>query len=458
MDYPFLGQVILSDTSTAGNFTQWNQTHALGAGNKINMTAVDELGLPSLSTSNVLNMLLTNMAVVAALVHLALWYPTEIGVLLRPLHLSRLQTVFRNLISRTRRSRRNDESEGAEPHYDPHYSLMLAYKPCPDWWFGIVLLISVVVSLVVIYEAESSMPWWQFIVAALLGWLLIIVLGAMQAITGVNFTIQSMVQMIGGYIRPGNPVANMYFSLYGYNALLQGKLMAQDLKLAQYGHLAPRVTFCVQMLGTLIGALLNYVMANSIITNQKDILVSIEGTNVWSGNQAQQFNAQAVVWGGLPHQMFSVGGKYQWVTLATLFGFVAPLPFFFLHRRYPKLGLHHVNTAVILYYLCYLNVGINSSLMMFFAVGFASQWYIRRHHPNLFVRYNYLVSAALDGGTSVIVFILSFAVLGAAGVAVAFRKLTCFEYETSIASNYVMVATYWGNNAGANLDRCVYSD
>lgn len=85
----------------------------------------------------------------------------------------------------------------------------------------------------------------------------------------------------------------MYFSLYGYNALQQGILLAQDLKLAQYGHLAPRVTFTVQMLGTIIGALLNYLMADSIITNQYKILQSIEGTNVWSGQQAQQFNAQS---------------------------------------------------------------------------------------------------------------------------------------------------------------------
>lgn len=64
--------------------------------------------------------------------------------------------------------------------------------------------------------------------------------------------------------------------------------------------------------------------------------------------------------------------------------------------------------------------------MMFFVIGFASQWYIRRHYPNLFVRYNYLVSAAMDGGTAVMVFILSFAVLGAAGAAVAFREYAIY--------------------------------
>lgn len=85
--------------------------------------------------------------------------------------------------------------------------------------------------------------------------------------------------------------------------------------------------------------------------------------------------------------------------------------------------MQHINTPVILYFFIYLNVGINSSIMTFFLFGFLSQWYVRRRYPNIFVRYNYLVSAALDGGTSTMVFILSFAVLGAAGAAVAFREL-----------------------------------
>ncbi|KXS98172.1 hypothetical protein AC578_6407 [Pseudocercospora eumusae] len=436
--YPFLSQLIFSDTSTVEHVVQYNQSLAIGPNNKINMTAVDNLGLPAFSASNVLNLLLTNMCIAAALVHLFLWYRDEVKVAFSFLDPRTLYRSIRDLPVTVRRAfapgtRANDDEW--KDHYDPHYAFMRSYKQCPDWWYGIVLILSLVVGLIVIYQADSTLPWWGFFIASLVGYVLIVLLGSMQGITGVPFTIQSIVQMIGGYIQPGNPVANMYFSLYGYNALLQGNLLAQDLKLAQYGHLAPRVTFFVQMLGTLIGVVFNYIMANSIVTNQFEILRSVEGTNIWSGNQAQQFNAQAVTFGGLPHQLFSVGARYEWVPLSMFFGFLAPIPFWLAHRKWPKLGLNYVNTPVIMFYLCYLNVGINSSLMMFFIVGFTSQWFIRKRYPNLFVRYNYLVSAALDGGTSVMVFILSFAVLGAAGAAVAFPS-------------------YWGNNSSGNIDYC----
>ncbi|GAO19883.1 hypothetical protein UVI_02051130 [Ustilaginoidea virens] len=421
MSYPFLSQLIFSNTSSAESPVQWNQTAAIGPDGKINMDAVNSLGLPSFSASNVLNILLTNMCIAAAVTHLFLWYPAEIKVAFAFLKPKCIRDSVRGLpgwLSNPAANRR----EEMEDNYDPHYALMKCYKPCPDWWYAVVLCFSVTCGLIVVYKAESTLPWWGFLVAALVGYCLLVILGSMQGATGVPFTIQSIVQMIGGYIRPGYPVANMYFSLYGYNALLQGKLLAQDLKLAQYGHLAPRITFSMQMLGTLVGAIANYVIANSIIDNQADILRSVQGTNIWSGNQAQQFNAQSVTFGGLPHQLFSVGSKYQWVPLAMLPGFLAPLPWWLAHRKWPNLGLHHVNTPIILFYMCYLNVGINSSLMMFFIVGFTSQWLLRRKYPNVFLRYNYLISAALDGGTSVMVFILSFAVLGASGAAVSFRK------------------------------------
>lgn len=424
LKYPFLGQVILSNTSSAGNPVQWQQEKAIGPNNRINMTAVDELGLPNFSSSNVLNLMMQNMCTSAAVVHMVLWYRRELMATVSYLDPRGLRN-FRQFPEKVRRMfQRSDVPEENKDYYDPHYALMRAYKPAPTWWFGLVLIASVVVALVILYTSDATLPWWGFLVAAILGWVLIAILGSLQAITGVAYVVQSMVQMIGGYLQPGDPVANMYFSLYGYNALLQGVLLSQDLKMSQYGHLAPRITFFAQMLGTFIGACFNYVMANSIITNQFATLRTVQGTNIWSGQQAQQFNGQAVAFGGLPHQLFSVGSKYEWVTLATLPGFLVPFVPWLAHKRWPNAGFDNIITPLILYYIVYLNVGINSSIMSYFIIGFASQYWLRKYRPNVFVRYNYLVSAALDGGTSVIVFILSFAVAGAGGPAVPFRKST----------------------------------
>jgi len=91
---------------------------------------------------------------------------------------------------------------------------MMAYKAVPGWWFGCVLLLSFVIAMTLLYTGHTTLPWWGFVVAMLIGYVFLIFLGAIMAISGVQWLVQPIVQMIGGYIQPGNPVANMYFSLY----------------------------------------------------------------------------------------------------------------------------------------------------------------------------------------------------------------------------------------------------
>lgn len=44
-----------------------------------------------------------------------------------------------------------------------------------------------------------------------------------------------------------------------------------------------------------------------------------------------------------------------------------------------------------------------------------SQYYLRRYRATWFRKYNFLASAALDGGTQVMVFVFTFAVAGGSG-------------------------------------------
>lgn len=59
LDYPFLSQLVFSNSSMAGNPVQWNQTLAIGPDSKIDMGTVAQLGLPAFSATNALNMMLT---------------------------------------------------------------------------------------------------------------------------------------------------------------------------------------------------------------------------------------------------------------------------------------------------------------------------------------------------------------------------------------------------------------
>jgi hypothetical protein len=195
------------------------------------------------------------------------------------------------------------------------------------------------------------------------------------------------------------------------------------------------------MLGAIIGAIFNYIMMKTIVTNQFHILKSVEGSNIWSGQNVQQYNTLAIAW-SIASDMFSVGARYQWVTISYLIGFIVPVPFWYLYKKTKIRFFEYINLSIILWYMGWLFVGINASITSYFIIGFFALFYLRKYKPGLFVNYNYLVSAALDGGTQVLVFILSFAVFGGSGKAHDFP-------------------TWAGNNGGVanskNIDYCMYN-
>jgi hypothetical protein len=84
-----------------------------------------------------------------------------------------------------------------------------------------------------------------------------------------------------------------------------------------------------------------------------------------------------------------------------------------------------------------LSHGTHSALFLHYAIGIVSQFYLRKYRPNWFIKYNYIMSAGLDGGAQLISFILTFTVLGAGGKAIPFPP-------------------YWGNNyQKGNYDYCM---
>jgi OPT family oligopeptide transporter len=382
-DFPFLSQLLFTADSNFTSYVEFNQSAILDANNKVSPTLLADQGLPYFATTYATYLLASNLAITATFTHMLLWNYDDLKSgwsFLTPSYLKSLGTLSNWKFWQTD-DKDNESVDSAD--IDPHYKLMLAYKEAPNWWYGMLLALSVLVSLICIYKAESTLPWWSFLIAALLSAICILFFGAQYGITGLSFIIQPLIQMLGGYLNPGYPVANMYFTLYGYNSVTQGQLLLRDLKLGQYAHLAPRCTFTVQMVGTIVGAIFNYIMMNSIVDNRREVLLSIEGTNVWSGQNVQQYNSQAIAWGGLAKDLFSIGKRYEYVTIAYLLGFILPLPFYFLHRLLPRLKFDYWNTAIIAYYMGWLCVGINSSILSYFAFGFICQFYLRKYKPDV---------------------------------------------------------------------------
>ena len=118
----------------------------------------------------------------------------------------------------------------------------------------------------------------------------------------------------------------------GYQTYQLTLHLLRDLKLGQYTKLPPRATFAMQTIGGAIGGILNYVVMQSVIAGNRAILLDVQGTNVWSGQQVQSYNSAAITWGGLSKPLYAPGARYGFIPWMLLAGMVVPFPFWFAHR------------------------------------------------------------------------------------------------------------------------------
>lgn len=135
--------------------------------------------------------------------------------------------------------------------------------------------------------------------------------------------------------------------------------------------------------------------------------------------------------------MFGPDTQYYIVLWALVIGFVLPVPFWLLYKKYPNVGFQYVNIPMILNGLTLMPGPNTSWITLSFVIVLISQGYIKRRHSAWFAKHNYLISAALDSGTSLMVFLISIILYGGAG------------------GPAYMFPNWWGNNGDATyMDNC----
>ncbi|KIM91664.1 hypothetical protein PILCRDRAFT_810948 [Piloderma croceum F 1598] len=413
LSFPFMSQAIFD---SSGN--EYNQT-AILTNNRFDPEKFASVGPAWFSASNALSLITNNLAMGATSVHVFLFYWPE------------LKPFFRAM---------NPWNNDTVVTHDEHYEKMKVYKKVPKIWFIGLLVGAYAVAQATNYTGHSDFNWWSLTVTLILSLFFTTVYSVTNAILGIyefNNGLDGFYQMLASYMVPGDPVANMYAALYGSQPTIQGMALLQDLKLGQYIKIPPRVNFLVQILGCVVGALLNYATMLSVINSQRPALLTISGTRLWSGQNAQAYNSNAIAWGALGPEMFGAGKTYHMVPVALAVGCFLPIPGYILHRFWPKnIIFRNLNTGIIIQFSCYMYIGINSPITTWIVIGIISQYVVRRRFPRMFTKYNYIVAGALDGGTQVISFILNLAVFGAVGNAHLFPE-------------------WWGNDLNLSADRCL---
>ncbi|EMD38929.1 hypothetical protein CERSUDRAFT_112637 [Gelatoporia subvermispora B] len=384
---------MLSTSLFGSDGSIYNQSAVFGSTFQLNQTALSEIGLPALTGSNAWANLTANLAIGGLIAHTVLFWGPEV------------KASFQQARTKT------------QP--DPHYRIMIErYEEVPWYWYAFLLVISFIAGLIVVLKGQTTLPVWSYIIALILGAFIAPFSTMLFARMGNGIATNQLMKMVAGAINPGRPVANLYFSMWSHDVVGTSVGLAGDLKMGQYLKVPPRAMFVTQVWGTILGAIVNYVVMVSVVDAQREILLDPIGTNIWSGQYPQSLNSAAVTW-SLAKELYGPNGPYLLIPLGLVIG-IAPTAIQWLFAlRWPTVGgirVESIILPIIYQYASWMTAGTNSPITSSIIVGVISQLWLRKYHPGWYKKYNYILGGALDGGAQVMIFILSFAVFGASGV------------------------------------------
>ncbi|CAG8458433.1 5720_t:CDS:2, partial [Dentiscutata heterogama] len=149
-----------------------------------------------------------------------------------------------------------------------------------------------------------------------------------------------------------------------------------------YMKVPPRSMFKSQIWGTFVGIIINYWALNIIINKKRMYLdgTKSDPSGQWTGFKSEIFNTASIVWGLIgPERTFGPGSIYYILLWGFLIGGFLPIPFYLLHRKFPKAKFNLVNIPVIFHGLTFFPSTLPNFIITGFIVSFLSQFYAFRY-------------------------------------------------------------------------------
>jgi len=281
------------------------------------------------------------------------------------------------------------------------------YDEVPDWWYGIIFAVNLVLAIVVCEFFRIDLPWWGVILAVGIAAIFLLPIGIITAIANQTPGLNIITEFIIGYILPGKPIANVTFKTYGYICMVQAIMFLSDLKLGHYMKIPPRHMFIAQTVGTVLASLMNLATAYLMFELVPGIC---QQSGTWSCSSANVFYSASVIWGVVgPAKMFGPGTLYHSLMWWFIIGALIPIPTWLISRRYPDSWFQYIHWPVILGATAIMPPAQPVMYPSWFIVGFFFQFYLYRYRHEWWRKFNYVFSAAMDSGVAISGVIIFFA-------------------------------------------------
>ncbi|KAL6332689.1 hypothetical protein AAG906_010029 [Vitis piasezkii] len=298
---------------------------------------------------------------------------------------------------------------------DVHARLMKNYKQVPEWWFLILLIGSIALSIIMcfVWKEDVQLPWWGMLFAFGLAWIVTLPIGVIQATTNQQPGYDIIAQFIIGYVLPGKPIANLLFKIYGRISTVHALSFLSDLKLGHYMKIPPRCMYTAQLVGTLVAGTVNLAVAWWMLGSIENIcdVETLHPDSPWTCPKFRVTFDASVIWGLIgPRRLFGPGGLYRNLVWLFLIGAVLPVPVWVMSKIFPeKKWIPLINIPVISYGFAGMPPATPTNIASWLITGAIFNYFVFRYHKRWWQKYNYVLSAALDAGTAFMGVLLFFA-------------------------------------------------
>lgn len=305
---------------------------------------------------------------------------------------------------------RNKEKSSTYDGFDDSFSRsMTKYKETPEWWFIVILVISLVFGILCVKCYPAETPVWSLFFALALNFILLIPLSIIYATTGFLFGLNVLIELIVGYAIPNNGLALMLVKALRYNIDGQCQTFLGDLKIGHNLRIPPRATFRVQVISTIVFSFVSLGVVNLAMETIKDYCHPHQPQK-FTCPSSTTFYSSSVLWGVIgPKKIFS--GIYPNLRWCFLIGFLLAFPVVFLQKMFKRNRLVQTfqPTLIIGGMLNWSPYNLTYYTPSFIA-SFFFMYYIRKNLFAWWSKYNYVLSGGLSAGVAFSSVIIFFAV------------------------------------------------
>lgn len=297
-------------------------------------------------------------------------------------------------------------SEGLKSHHDRFSRAQQKYREVPEWWFLVILLGSFGMAVgTVEYYKFTQTPVWTIVFGAVLALIFTIPFGLLYSVTNQSFQINVLIELIIGYIMPGNGNALMIAKSYATEFSSQTDNYITNQVQAHYTGIPPRALFRVQMLSVIV---VTFVQVGLIFWQLNGGIPGFcdpDNVQKFTCQSSRTFFNAGVIWGTIgPKRVFDT--LYPSMKYTFLIGAFFPVPFWLARRFLTRMTkafdwLYNINELLWV-------AGSISTFAPYnfgywipnFYLSFIFNYWIKRRAPIWWAKYNYVILGAMRVGVA----------------------------------------------------------